>query len=587
MRILSPLAATIAIALSSTTMMANAAIAVQANHNAQGQATFVKGQLGTTSSANTITALKSILSSQPGYEAVGNEDFAVKRQWIDKLGKRHTHLNQRINGLNVYGTSMIVHANISNVKGANSALKNNKDQDNANIYAISGTLATDDTLTNLQAVVLKSKTAKSTANQAIHLAANIGDVTGEAELAYVFLPEAGETKLAWRIDVSWDNGDEDFGHDIVFYDYHNNELLTRHPQIHAAKNWQTHSLDNQGRSAAPGRLLCTNEESCGDDSGTRAHDGASGVYDYYKQTFGRNGINDADMTMVSSVHLDRNLNNAYWTGTQMMYGDGDGQILGDLTMSYEVIGHELTHGVTQHTAGLIYRNASGALNEAWSDILGAAAKAHHNGSEQPDWLLAKESFTPTKDGDAMRYMDNPTKDNYSKDWFPDHIPWGGSDNGGVHGNSGIANLAFVLLVDGGSHPSGKSEQLVTKLGLAKTEQIFYRALNTYMNQNTNFEGAQTATAQAAEDLYGIAEKDAVMEAWCAVGVGLNTPACGDVVYPDCDDAAWDPATVYTAGDRASRHGKIYEAKWWTRGADPTQAPNEWYVWFEVAVCEAP
>ncbi len=520
MKILSPIAATLAIALSTASVGAvanNDALAgltidlATANLATNGQATFVTGSLGVTTPANTISALKNILSTQAVYQSVGNEDFAVKRQWTDKLGKRHTHLSQTINGLKVYGTSLIVHANtIEN----NGVLQN----DSANIYAVSGTLATN-TDAAVKSLGLDSRSSKKAAKQAAALGAQIGKVAGTPELAYVYLPQNGETKLAWKMEVSWDHGGDNFGRDIIFYDYHNSTLLTRHAQVHSVKSWKTYSLDNKSQSSAPGRLLCTDNQSCGDASGTRAHDGASGVYDYYKAKFGRNGIDNNDMTMVSSVHLDRNLNNAYWTGSQMMYGDGDGQTLGDLTLSYDVIGHELTHGVTQHTAGLIYQGASGALNEAWSDILGAASKAAHNNTQQPDWLLGREAYTPNTPGDAIRYMDNPTKDNYSKDWWPERLSYSGGDNGGVHGNSGIANLAFVLLVEGGTHPRGKSPAVVSQLGLAKSEQIFYRALNTYMSQSTNFAGARTATAQAAQDLYGATEKAAVETAWCAVGVG--------------------------------------------------------------------
>lgn len=524
MRILSPLAATIAIALASTSVNALAEVELQ-NLTDNGQLTFVKGSLGVTTPGNTISALKSILSSQAAYQAVGNEDFAVKRQWTDALGKRHTHLSQTINGLKVYGTSLIVHADV-----AGSGIGAMANPDSANIYAVSGTLAV-----NAQLNVRTKKITAKAEKQARILASEIGQIAGKPELAYVYLPLTGETRLAWKMEVSWDHGGDNFGRDIVFYDYNDSGLLTRHAQVHSAKNWKTHSLDNQDQNSAPGRLLCTNNQSCGDASGTRAHDGASQVYDYYKAKFGRNGIDNNDMTMVSSVHLGRNVANAYWTGSQMMYGDGDGQQLADLTLSYEVIGHELTHGVTQHTANLVYANASGALNEAWSDILGSTAKAHRDGTTQPDWMLAKESYTPNTPGDAMRYMDNPTQDNYSKDWWPERIPFvsnpnNQNDQGGVHGNSGIANLAFALLVDGGTHPRSKSPAQVPSLGVAKAEQIFYRALSTYMSQSTNFAGARTATAQAAQDLYGATEKTAVETAWCAVGVG-TCPDDGGPIDP--------------------------------------------------------
>jgi vibriolysin len=516
MKTLRPLAASVAVLLASSSIgvMANEAFEVK-NATATGTPSFVVGQLGSATANNTIATLKGILASQASFRANGNEDFAVKRQWVDDLGKRHTHLSQTINGLKVYGTSMIVHADVLS-NDANSLVNTSGE---ANVYAVSGTLAvSNENAKGVFAVSAKAKVASVKA-----LASEIGKVNGKPELAYVYLPLTDEAKLAWKMEVSWDNGGDDFGRDLVFFDAHSSELLTRHAQVHQAKNWKTHSLDNQDQNAAPGRLLCTNTQSCGDASATRAHNGASSVYDYYKTVFGRNGINNNDLTMVSSVHLGRNVANAYWTGSQMIYGDGDGQQLGDLTLSYEVIGHELTHGVTQYTANLVYANESGALNEAWSDIMGTAAKAYKNNAAA-DWLLAKETYTPNTPGDAMRYMDDPTKDNYSKDWYPDRIPYTSNpnnqnDQGGVHGNSGIANLAFVLTVQGGSHPRGKSSAQVPALGLSKAEKIYYRALSTYMSQSTNFAGARTATAQAAQDLYGATEKTAVETAWCAVGVG--------------------------------------------------------------------
>lgn len=481
-----------------------------------GQAMFSSGKLGEISEAYNFKEMNNVLSSYSQTPLAGNESFAIKRKWQDKLGNNHTQLTQKINGIEVFGTSVTIHAKSTNMK---KGLKLNAGKNE--VYAISGVLARAESLNQK---TQSTASATSDKEQVIALAQELGEVTSAPVQAYIYLPLNEETKLAWKVEVTWDNGGDDFGRDILFYDASSLALLTRHAQVHSAKNWRSYTLQNQGQSAAPGQLLCTNNQNCGDASAQRAHDGASKVYDYYKSRFNRNGINNNDLTMVSSVHLGNNVANAYWTGSQMMYGDGDGQVLDDLTLSFDVIGHELTHGVTQYTANLIYNNASGALNEAWSDILGVAAKAYRDNTTQADWLLAEESYTPGVSGDAMRYMKNPTQDNYSKDWWPERIPYvsnpnNNNDQGGVHGNSGIANLAFALLTDGGSHPRNKSTATVNGIGLLKAEQIFYRALTTYMSQSTNFAGARSATAQAALDLYGAGEKTAVETAWCAVGVG--------------------------------------------------------------------
>ena len=111
------------------------------------------------------------------------------------------------------------------------------------------------------------------------------------------------------------------------------------------------------------------------------------------------------------------------------------------------------------------------LNEAWSDILGVSAEAYKNGASSPSWKLGDEAYTPGVAGDALRYMDDPTEDGQSYDYYPERYT-GTQDNGGVHLNSGIANLAYVLLVDGGSHPRNKTSEQVPSIGLAKAEKIF-------------------------------------------------------------------------------------------------------------------
>lgn len=501
-KILNPITATIAFALSSTAAMAGDINVDVIAKSENGRPSFVKGDLGVATPKAATQALKNIVAQDARFKANGNEDFIVKRQWVDALGKQHTKMTQTINGLKVYGTDMTLHTNAVDKFGA----KSNE------IYAVSGKLAVNGKTLNRKAV--------NTSMRAVAAARKIGEIVEAPELAYVFDQVTGKTHLAWKIEATYvDNGD--FAHDILFFDAETVKLVTRHAQVHVVKNWKTYDHQNQSYTATPTKLLCTNSQSCGDASAQRAHDGASSVYDYYKNRFGRNGINGSDMTTVSTVHVQTNLNNAFWYNNTMLYGDGDGQQFYDLTLAHDVIGHELTHGVTQYTAGLIYQNASGALNEAWSDILGVASESYKKGNTQPDWKLGEEVMVS---GGALRYMNNPTQDGQSKDWYPERFPFSSNpnnsnDQGGVHLNSGIANLAFQLVVDGGTHPRNKSTAQVPSIGLAKAEQIFYRALNTYMGQSTDFAGARTATAQAATDLYGATEKTAIETAWCAVGVG--------------------------------------------------------------------
>jgi Zn-dependent metalloprotease len=202
----------------------------------------------------------------------------------------------------------------------------------------------------------------------------------------------------------------------------------------------------------------------------------------------------------------------------MVYGDGDGRLLSNLAVSYDVTTHELMHAVTQSTANLRYSGESGALNEAMSDIIAATCEAWRAGRiESKTWLVGEDIYTPGQDGDALRYMDDPTADGVSTDYYPTRYK-GYQDNGGVHINSGIANLAFKLLVTGGKHPQGSTTNTVPALGITKAGAIFYRALSTYMTSTTDFRGARAATVRAATDLYSGTESEAVHAAWDAVGV---------------------------------------------------------------------
>ena len=484
------------------------------NTNNNGSPTFVAGELGAFTQGNAVAALKSVLSSQSAFGYTGKEGFTVKRQWIDELGKSHTDFNQTINGIKVYGTRLIIHSNITN-----SSL--NSLNATGNVYAISGSLAVDSAASNSFAMI----SGNDNGLQAKSFAQQLGNITSKPELSYVYL-DTGETKLAWRMEVTWDNGPEDFGRDFMFFDAVTSELVARHPQVHSAKSRRTYTLNGGSSNQAPGTLLCTDNQSCGgNQAAQRAHDGASYVYDYYSTKHGRDSLNGNGMTMISSVDLGQA--NAYWTGSQMIYGQAGGGFDKDFTSDFDVIGHEFTHGLTQYTAGLVYQNESGALNEAWSDIFGVSAEAYRNGVTTSSWLLGDGLYN--QQGKALRYMDNPTQDNSSKDYYPERYT-GSADNGGVHWNSGIANLAYVLLVDGGIHPRNKTTVTVPSIGMAKAEKIFYRALTTYMSSNTNFSGARTATANAANDLYGATEKAAVECAWGAVGVG-NTSSCSGTNPP--------------------------------------------------------
>lgn len=244
-----------------------------------------------------------------------------------------------------------------------------------------------------------------------------------------------------------------------------------------------------------------------------AHYYAGVVYDFYKNLFNRNSIDNKGMDLVSTVHYRYKYNNAFWDGSQMVYGDGDGTNFTYFSGDLDVVGHEMTHGVTSSTANLNYQNQSGALNESMSDVIGVLIKTYDKYNvksgatwkfDSSDWIVGADIYTPNKPGDALRSLADPQLYN-QPDNMKNYVNTT-SDNGGVHTNSGITNKAAYLVAK--------------SIGNAKTAQIYYRALTSYMTTTTDFLGAKNAFVQAATDLYGVnsSEVSAINTSFAAVGI---------------------------------------------------------------------
>ncbi|HFK1548954.1 TPA: M4 family metallopeptidase [Bacillus albus] len=252
-----------------------------------------------------------------------------------------------------------------------------------------------------------------------------------------------------------------------------------------------------------------------DKAGVDAHVNAEKVYDYYKKTFNRNSYDNKGAKLRSVVHVGENWNNAGWNGVYMSYGDGDGKMFIPFSASLDVVAHELTHAVTEHTANLEYQDESGALNESLSDIFGVMV-------DRDDWETGEDIYTPDIAGDAMRSLSDPSSIPNPLDptmGYPDHYrhyystPY---DNGGVHINSSINNKAAYLMSEGGWHFGVE----VNGVGREATEKIYYRALTKYLTAKSNFKMMRQAALLAAEDLYGKNSKEvqAVTKAYDAVGI---------------------------------------------------------------------
>ena len=239
-----------------------------------------------------------------------------------------------------------------------------------------------------------------------------------------------------------------------------------------------------------------------------------------RERFGRDSYDDQGAPIISTVnYFEANgipYVNAKWNGRQVVYGIGHkGKVL-PLAGAMDIVFHEITHAITESTSGLIYRNESGALSEGFSDIM-ATYMEHKLYPNKADWKLAEDVWTPGKRGDAARYMDHPTRDGSSRDHYRERYT-GYSDKGGVHRNSGIINLAFYLLANGGTHPRRPSHR-VQSVGLERAIDIFYRAFTErYLAPSAKFVDAREATVLVARE-YDEQTVLSVMQAWAAVGVG--------------------------------------------------------------------
>ncbi|WP_439658162.1 M4 family metallopeptidase [Lentzea sp. HUAS TT2] len=259
-------------------------------------------------------------------------------------------------------------------------------------------------------------------------------------------------------------------------------------------------------------------------AGVDAAFGAAKTWDYYKNIHGRSGIKNNGQGALSKVHYGNNYSNAFWSDSCfcMTYGDG-AQNRNPLT-SIDVAAHEMSHGVTSATAGLVYSGESGGLNEATSDIFGSTTEFYAaNTTDAGDYLIG-EKINIRGDGKPLRYMDKPSKDGKSLDYWSST-----AGNVDVHYSSGIANHFFYLLsegsgqktINGVTYDSPTTDgQPVTGIGRDKAEKIWYRALTTKFTSSTKYAAARTGTLAATADLYGASSPEyaAVNRAWAAVNV---------------------------------------------------------------------
>ena len=403
------------------------------------------------------------------------KDLKAERTEQDDLGMSHLYFGQSYNGVPVFGSDLAIHFSAS-----------------GRIVAVNGRYVPDINISTEP--FIDADDAGGKALEALGVEA--GQPEAEPAELVILTPGGGEPVLTWKVTLE---AAEPPLRMIYFIDAQSGEVAGSYDDLEDVKNRNTYTAGNG--TSLPGTLLISEGGSSGDAVAQAAHNNTGTTYDYYYNTFGRDSFNGSGATLKSTVHYSNRYNNAFWNGAQMVYGDGDGSVFSPLGSSLDVVAHELTHAVTQYTAGLIYSYQSGALNESYSDVFGVMV-------DRDDWLLGEDVYTPATPGDALRSLSNPPQFGQ-----PDHMNNyvnTSSDNGGVHTNSGIPNKAAY--------------NIATAIGKDKMEKIWYRTLTMYLTSGSQFNDARDASLQAAADLYGSysAEATAVQSGFSAVGLGGTT-----------------------------------------------------------------
>jgi Zn-dependent metalloprotease len=499
------------------------------------------------------TAVQDVL--RPALHMQFADAMRTKRVETDRLGYMHERVSQTYSDIRVEGGEYIIHSKDGFVYATNGMWF---DGIAVNTNAA---LSKDDAVAKAVAYVGASKYRW----QMPEMEAAYKEITGNPDATYypegelVIVCRGGDIikkdyVLAWKLDVY---AAEPVSRQWIFVDAHTGAIVHTKNRIHNIdtpatgttmySGTQSFTCDSNAgafrlRESARGNgirtLDCNNSTNTGnavdftnattnwtttandDDAARDAHWGAEGTYDYYLNEQGRNGLDGAGMMMISYVHYDSNLDNAYWDGSSMQYGDGSQQAGGfNPLVSLDVCGHEFTHGVTEHSSGLDYSYESGALNESFSDIFGTALEWYRSPSTA-DFLIG-EDITVNANS-ALRSMQNPNAfgdpDCHSgTNWYT-----GSADNGGVHTNSGVQNFWYYLVSQGGNGTNDLGDAYtVTGFGWYDAASVAFRNNTVYLVSTSEYMDSRIGSIQAAQDLFGACSPEviATTNAWYACGVG--------------------------------------------------------------------
>jgi vibriolysin len=479
-------------------------------YSADGIPQFIVGDLGRVGDAQESSLVAGDSSLRTAMEPLlkafrlENKDLVLRKVNTDELGARHFRYNQKFNGLDVVGADLVVHVDVKGtISGANGTARGD----------ISPTLGA-------------TSIAASAADTNIAADGRWAGMTGRrvtgSRMVYIQAQDGSFHKAHEEI-VEGLRG-QDPVRDLVYVDADNGAIIEHHPQIQHARNRMTYSANNG--TSLPGTLKRTEAQAAtGDTAVDKAHDSTLDVYEAFKLFWNRDSIDNAGMTLISTVHYSNNYCNAFWNSSQMTYGDGNAsQGCAPLANSLDVAGHEIGHGITERESNLVYSGEPGGLNESYSDIFGAFTEAYRlggrNGTLSLDpkvFLIGDEVLPP-----YLRNMCDPAADGVSKDRWSSGL--GGVD---VHYSSGPNNLVFCLLTKGGQHPRITGGPMVPALGMDKTIRIFYKANVDLLTSNSNYAAMRNAMITATQQLgYDQATQDAVACGYAAILVGTAPASCG-------------------------------------------------------------
>ncbi|WP_415855517.1 M4 family metallopeptidase [Sinomonas sp. G460-2] len=284
--------------------------------------------------------------------------------------------------------------------------------------------------------------------------------------------------------------------------------------------------DAENSEALPGRLVRKEGQAAVDDGDVnRAYDGLGATYEFLEDSFGRSSLDGAGLALEGTVHYGSGYDNAFWDGSRMVFGDGDGKVFNSFTSSLSIIAHELGHGLLQYTTNLAYEGQSGALNESFADVIGVLVEQHASGqsADQAAWIVGEGIFARGVKGVGVRSLkapgtayNDPVLGNDPQPAHMDGFVRTRDDNGGVHLNSGIPNHAFYLAATALGGPAWE------RAGRVWFETVAQGRLPA----DVDFRGFARETVLVARQLFGreSAEERAVRDGWRGVGITVRLPA---------------------------------------------------------------